>query len=968
MQEEKKTGIQADEQQTAVVGNSTHSFIDDDDVGDTDTATTKAMTPATSFQFTLLTSTNPSRLAKRIELDAEGVPRKIAGGEMIDGRAEIKRLNSLPEFADFIEHLKPNQALTYGLPAHGDGPIVPRKARKTPPNGKQFRTKESFVWPEGAGVFMIDYDAHGDESLTKEQLFSRVCEALPALADVQVLWRPSGSSCVFRQSDNSEVYGIKGQRLYFIVDDARCIPDIGKALFARLWLRGYGYIELSKSAAALTRAPVDGVVWQTNRLDFAGGAEMGDGLYQDRGDCILLGGGKPCLVASDTEPLSAQEQDDYAALIAKAKKVLGPEIAAAKAAYKAEQAPKQAERRGIDVKQAEYLIEAVLNGAPLDGGWLLYLEDGQEKTVKEVLRSPEKYNGMYCRDPIEPREDQPQVAWLKLQKNKPEIFNHKTDTWYPLQTAKVLLRIIEGQEVELTDGISRAMREHGDFYMQGGRVCTVSHDGRAVELRGEALLHEIETICQFEGYRREKNKSVPTPKGCPEKIGQRLTSLAGTGFIELPELTGIAKNPLLTSDGVLIENEGYHASTGVLLINQTTTPWKPIPRKPSQSDIVKAFNTLWAPIRLFPYADTEARSVALAAMLTAVIRPSLDVAPGFMFSAPTAGTGKGFLAETIGELAGGFTPATAPSASAEFNKTITSLLIRGQACYILDNATGQFGTGEFDALLTNSRTESRILGRSETIRGVRCLWLITGNNCTLRGDTNRRILVCYLDAHTEQVLEREFHFDPRIMVKAGRPKMVLAALTLLQAWLASPEYKAMGATSGDFNQWRRMVAGCVGWIDIVLQGRYADVIKGANGRVPRFVNPAPMLQKQLLENNDERNLWGDVLEAWADMVTEGVTAMPAKKLWALIADDLENPNPLSLSDKLAAAIGACFDRVHGSRQLGQLLSQQVNRQVNGLKLIKVGTVGGGGGKAATRYGVVSTLQAATEEDISGDDA
>lgn len=944
MQNHNQIGSQAD---TAV------PFITDDDLGD---VSKPSVAHSHSFQVALLTATKPARLAKRIELGDDGNPRKLSGGDMIEGHAQIKRFPGLPEFAQFLETLKPNQALTYGLPAKGDGAIIPRGARKEPPNGKQFRTKEGFVWPAGAGVFMIDYDApDGAQTLTKKQLFACICEALPALSRVQVLWRPSGSSCIFRESDKSQVYGVGGQRLYFIVDDAQRIPEIGKTLFTRLWLNGRGWVEISKSGSALPRAPADGLVWQTNRLDFAGGAEMGEGLFQDRGGCVLLGGNQPCLHTADIELLTPQEEHDYATLLKKAKEALKPEIAAAKAAYVAENAPKEAQRRGIELGQAEYVVRAVLNGAPLDGGWLLYLEDGTEKTVNEILREPERYNGMYCCDPVNPRADQPQVAWLKLLKSKPEIFNHKSDTWYPLQTAKTVLHIVDSEYVGLAEGVSREMRKHGDFYLQGGRICTVSNDGRVVGLRGEALLHEVESICSFVGFRMENKVPVPTPKRCPEKLGLRLSGLAETGQLQLPELAGVSKHPIITAEGVLVENEGYHAASGVLLLNHSQTAWRPIPRKPSETEIVDAFNTLWEPFHLFPYADINAQSVALAAVLTAVIRPSLDVAPGFMFSAPSAGTGKSFLAEAVGYITGGFVIAQPPMQAIEFDKVVTALLVKGSSCYILDNATGTFGSGSFDALLTSGKSENRILGSSEMVQAVRSLWLITGNNCQLRSDSNRRILTCYLDAKTERVLDRKFSFDPRGMVQAERGEIVRAALTLIQAWLVSPEYKALGSTSGDFNQWRRIIAGCVGWLGQALSRRGDMMLKGADGKPPRFIDPAAMLQKQLLEHDDERHLWGDVLEAWADMGTEGITALSARELWALVADDLKNSKPISRAQCLAAAIGACFDRAQTARQLGQLLAQKVNSPVNGLKLVKVGTVQGGGGKAAARYRVDSTL-------------
>lgn len=937
-----KIGIQADSS-TEV------PFISDDDMGDVGAMPAPGLQ---TFRLSLLTATKPKRLAKRIELNPDGTPKKIAGGDLIEGHAQVVEFAGLQAFAAFLESLKPNQALTYGLPAQGDGDIVPRKARKSPPPGKQFRTKEGFIWPDGAGVFMVDYDAHGDEHLNRDELFRRIVQALPALAEVQVLWRPSGSSCIYRD-DGSEVYGINGQRLYFLVDDAKRIPEIGKALIVRLWLNGHGYIEVSKSGAALTRTTADSLVWQTNRLDFAGGAELGEGLQQKRGACILMGGTAACLHSQDVPLLSAQELADYSSLVAKAKREAAPEIAAVKAAYVSSEAPVQAARRGIDEKQAEALVRAVINGAPLDGGWIIHLETGEEVTVRDVLKEPEKYNGMYCRDPLTGRPDQPQVAWLKLLKRKPEIFNHKTDTWYPLQTARTILHIVDGNAKSLADDVCRAMRNSGDFYRQGERVCTVNAAGQVRELKGEALLHEIEGICEFQAYRKEGKQFVGVVKDCPEKIGQRITSLAWAGNLQLPELRAVAKNPIITHSGVIIEDEGYHAETGVLLLNPSDTPWEPVPRKPTTVQVVDAFNKLWEPFHLFPYADINARSATLAAILTAVIRSSLDVAPAFMFSAPTAGTGKSFLAEAIGELTGGFTLAKPPAAKDEFDKVITSLLLKGDNCYLLDNADSSFGTGSFDALLTSGKSSNRVLGKSETVEAHRALWLITGNNSTVRGDTNRRVLSCYLDAQVERVLDRSFSFDPREMVRSRRHGMVRAALTIIQAWLVSPEYRARPNSSGDFNQWRRMVAACVGWLGEVLKDAQGPE---AEERAPAFADPAPMLQAQMLERDDNRHYWADALEAWADMATEGYTAMTSKELWALIADDLSNAQPRGPRETLAAAIGACFDKLRSSRQLGQLLSQKLNVRANGLMLVRCGQTAGGGGKAATRYDVVSTLK------------
>ena len=58
-------------------------------------------------------------------------------------------------------------------------------------------------------------------------------------------------------------------------------------------------------------------------------------------------------------------------------------------------------------------------------------------------------------------------------------------------------------------------------------------------------------------------------------------------------------------------------------------------------------------IKTFPFVAPCDRSVALAGMLTALDRLSMDTAPLIAFTAPTAGTGKSLLVDIIAVLATG---------------------------------------------------------------------------------------------------------------------------------------------------------------------------------------------------------------------------------------------------------------------------------------------------------------------------
>ena len=66
----------------------------------------------------------------------------------------------LADFAGVLARLGPSQALTFGIPRTGDGPIFSRAlhVERGRPAGATTRTRDSFVWPAGPGIMMLDHD------------------------------------------------------------------------------------------------------------------------------------------------------------------------------------------------------------------------------------------------------------------------------------------------------------------------------------------------------------------------------------------------------------------------------------------------------------------------------------------------------------------------------------------------------------------------------------------------------------------------------------------------------------------------------------------------------------------------------------------------------------------------------------------------------------------------------------------
>jgi putative DNA primase/helicase len=95
-------------------------------------------------------------------------------------------------------------------------------------------------------------------------------------------------------------------------------------------------------------------------------------------------------------------------------------------------------------------------------------------------------------------------------------------------------------------------------------------------------------------------------------------------------------------------------------------------------------------LRAPPGAD---ESAALAALATAVCRPSLWLAPGLMVRAPAlsgAATGKGLLVRVLCAIAFGWAPhAVTPGGTGEeLEKRVVSALMGAEPVLFLDNANG----------------------------------------------------------------------------------------------------------------------------------------------------------------------------------------------------------------------------------------------------------------------------------------
>lgn len=121
-------------------------------------------------------------------------------------------------------------------------------------------------------------------------------------------------------------------------------------------------------------------------------------------------------------------------------------------------------------------------------------------------------------------------------------------------------------------------------------------------------------------------------------------------MVHLPPLAGVGTVPLLSAEGGVRVAEGYDHATGLWCCGVSKLM---LPARPSPVDVEAALGLLRQTFRTFPFGDAPRRwdaslavgviditkppgldeSVFLVALLTAVCRPSLWLAPGMLVTA-----------------------------------------------------------------------------------------------------------------------------------------------------------------------------------------------------------------------------------------------------------------------------------------------------------------------------------------------
>ncbi len=353
---------------------------------------------------------------------------------------------------------------------------------------------------------------------------------------------------------------------------------------------------------------------------------------------------------------------------------------------------------------------------------------------------------------------------------------------------KPLIRVVASDLHRVVDAAEKELANRGRHYQAGGLIVSVSTDPTCgdpsiVPTSAPALTRELSVAATWEKYDGRAEDWVR----CDPPARHAAILFDAQRFRYLPPLAGVARQPYFReSDGELIIQPGYDKTAqrfGVFDARQFVL------HDPTPEAARAALTLLEDLLTEFHFVGDTDRAAALAAIFTAVVRPTLAYAPGFHVRAPVFGSGKTYLCELIGAFAGpgGNAKVSYPTTSEEATKVILSLLLTSPAVIEFDDMdTDWIPHGTIKRMLTAEHITDRILGVSKTATvSTRTLFLGSGNNVGPVRDLLRRVLTIHIDPRSATPATMSYKGYPVDKVRQKRGLYVAAVLTIVQAWRAA---------------------------------------------------------------------------------------------------------------------------------------------------------------------------------------
>jgi hypothetical protein len=281
---------------------------------------------------------------------------------------------------------------------------------------------------------------------------------------------------------------------------------------------------------------------------------------------------------------------------------------------------------------------------------------------------------------------------------------------------------------------------------------------------------------------------------------------------------GIINTPTLRRDGTLLNTPGYDQVTGLWYKPPLNFVMPVIPDEPTKENAKDALALIKGLIGEFPFVDDMAKSVALAALITPVLRGAYTAAPMFFIDKPAAGTGGSYFVDLCSCLATGrtATPLKTSGDPRELAKELSAAAMEGSPILNLNNLTDDLESADLCQMVTEGVLEIRPFGKNDQLKKCDCRAMTiyaNGNNIHVVGDLVRRTVTCRMDAKVELPELRTFKRKPVEQVLKDRATYLAAIFTVATAYRHAgyPEIEGAKAMAG-FEEWSKWVQRPLMWL------------------------------------------------------------------------------------------------------------------------------------------------------------
>lgn len=453
----------------------------------------------------------------------------------------------------------------------------------------------------------------------------------------------------------------------------------------------------------------------------------------------------------------------------------------------------------------------------------------------------------------------------------------------------------------------------------------------------------------------ENPTAQPNPQAAAEAVRINLRSpkdivsdvLNRHSFEGLPELIGIVTCPIMDLQTGNINFQSHYDPIAHMYFGRTPSLQIPaIPDNPTSEDVQHAVSLLKETIIDFPFVNEVDRVNALACIITAVIRPSINGnVPIYIIDKPAPGTGAGLLCDTIslivtGELARAMT--LSKTGDEEWKKVITSVLRSGNLLSIIDNIEDKVSLPSLASLVTCGLYSDRILATNMMFTSPhRNVWILNGNNVQIGGDLGRRSYMSRMDANLKQPwLRNGFTHDQIPWITENRGRILSTIYTIVRSWVragsipASEEIPPMGS----FEQWRSIIGGIMQHIgSMEFNSNSEEMMETTDADTPQWDLFVSTLFDRIADwDKKDCTMLGSV---FSQAVTKKQVFFTTHDIINIL-DFEKDPNNVGdktpLADTLPDAIADGYiDGRNANRVIGKHLRTQLGRVFsNGLKLSK----------------------------------